>query len=377
MQSLKNIRTLILKEWRSLFSDGVMGGLLVIVFTVLVYQAANGIRTDVKNATVGVLDLDQSTLSHRITDALPSPWFARAQAVSREEIDTKMNKGEYVFVLEFPPNFQRDVLAGRAPEVQLLIDTTTMIQAGMGQNYITQIFNREITQFLGQQGLHDQITPIKNNVNIVFNPNSESSWFLGVMQVNNMSTLLGLVLVGVAVIREREHGTMEHILVMPVTTTQMVWAKIIANGLMVCLVATLSIKIMVIGVAGAEMFGVLMLYFLGTLIFMFSISALAVMLATFTSTMSQYSLLMMPLYVVTLMFSGANSPRNNMPQVAQNISEYWTTTQFTTFTQNVLFRGANLAMTYPQLMTMAISGAIFMTLAVFRFKTMVAKQASL
>ena len=90
MQSLKNIWTLILKEWRSLFSDGVMGGLLVIVFTVLVYQAANGIRTDVKNATVGVLDLDQSTLSHRITDALPSPWFARAQAVSREEIDAKM-----------------------------------------------------------------------------------------------------------------------------------------------------------------------------------------------------------------------------------------------------------------------------------------------
>ena len=117
-----------------------------------------------------------------------------------------------------------------------------------------------------------------------------------------------------------------------------------------------------------------MLYFFGTLMFMFSISALAVMLATFAPTLPQYSLLIMPFYVVTLMFSGANSPRNNMPQVAQNISEYWTTTQFTTFTQNVLFRGANLAMTYPQLMTMAISGAIFMTLAIFRFKTMLEKQ---
>lgn len=374
MQSLKNIWTLILKEWRSLFSDGVMGGLLVIVFTVLVYQAANGIRTDVKNATVGVLDLDQSTLSHRITDALPSPWFARAQAVSREEIDAKMNKGEYVFVLEFPQNFQHDVLAGRAPEVQLLIDATTTTQAGMGQNYITQIFNREITQFLGQQGLRDQITPVKNNVNIVFNPNSESAWFLGVMQINNMMTLLGLVLVGATIIREREHSTIEHMLVTPVTAAQIVWAKIIANGLVVCLAAILSIKIMVMGIIGSELSGALMLYFFGTLMFMFSISALAVMLATFAPTLPQYSLLIMPFYVVTLMFSGANSPRKNMPQVAQNISEYWTTTQFTTFTQNVLFRGANLAMTYPQLMTMAISGAIFMTLAIFRFKTMLEKQ---
>lgn len=374
MQFLKTIWTLTLKEWRSLFGDGIMATLLLVVFTVLVYTAANGVSTDVKNATVGVIDLDQSTLSHRIVDALPPPWFAPPQAVLRENADEKMDKGDLVFLIEFPPNFERDVLAGRAPEVQLLVDATTMTQAGVGQSYITQIFNREINTFLNQDHAIQQIMPVKMQTHTQFNPNGESAWFLGAMEVNNMIMLLGLVLVGAAVIREREHGTIEHLLVMPVSAAQIVLAKILANGLVVCVAATLSVKFVVMGVIGAQMEGSLWLYFWGTVAFMFSISALAVMLATFAPTMPQYSLLMMPLYVVALLFSGANSPRSNMPQAAQMVSEYWTSTQFATFSQNVLFRGAGLDIVYPQLSIMLISGVVFVFLAVLRFKKMLEKQ---
>lgn len=364
-----------LKEWRSLFGDGVLAVLLVVVFTVMVYQTANSGGTDLRNATVGVVDLDRSSLSREIIHALPQPYFAPAQIITREEVDARMDRGDFVFVLLFPPDFERDVLLNRAPEVQLLVDATAMTQAGVGQGYLMQIFQQEILAFLQQKDLMQQVLPTQSVVNIAFNPNGESKWFLGVMEVNNMATMLGLLLVGAAVIRERERGTMAHLLVMPVNATQIVLSKILANILVVCLAATLSMAWVVGGVLGVQIQGSVWLYGFGLWVFLFSVSSLAVMLATVAPTMPQYSLLMIPLYVVALMFSGAASPRSNMPQMAQSLSEYWPTTQFAAFAQNVIFRGASWDLVYPQLLLMSVSGVVFLLLALARFKHMLEKQS--
>ena len=374
MRSIKNIFALGMKELRSLFGDTILVVLIVLVFTGMVYSASKGVSTDVRNATVAVIDLDRSLLSRRIVDALQPPYFMTPVDVRREDVDAMMDKGDYIFTLEFPPNFQRDVAAGRAPEVQLLVDATTMTQAGVGQSYITRIFNREVTAFLGQTRLVEEIMPARLVINTLFNPNGESSWFLAVAQVNNMITLLSLVLVGAAVIRERERGTIEHLLVMPVNASEIVLAKIIANGLVICSAAVLSMRFMVGGVVGAELAGSLALYALGVVVFMFSVASMAVMLATLTPTMPQYSLLMLPLHIVTMMFSGSLSPRSNMPETAQWISEYWPTTQFMRFAQNVLFRGAGWDIVWPQLAAMTVIGLVFLSYALFRFRKMLEQQ---
>lgn len=373
-QSIKNIGTLTVKEWRSVLGDPVMLVLLVVVFTVMIYNAANSGGAELRHANVGVVDWDQSALSRQLVAALPEPYFAPPIPIQYDEIDEWMDKGKVVFVLSFPPHFERDVLAGRTPEIQLLADATSITQAGIGQGYITQIFQDEMLSFLGQHDVFQQIMPTKTVVHLAFNPNSNNQWFLGAMQVTTMMTLLGLVLVGAAVIRERERGTMAHLLVMPVSSTQIVLAKILANSIVVCVAATLSIKFVVMDVLGAQLLGSLGLFFVGSLVFMFSLASLAVMLATVAPTMPQYSLLMVPLYVVTLMFSGANSPRSNMPQFAQSVSEYWTTTQFAIFSQNVLFRGAGWAMVWEQIMWMALGSVLFLGMALLRFKKMLEKQ---
>lgn len=110
------------------------------------------------------------------------------------------------------------------------------------------------------------------------------------------------------------------------------------------------------------------------MIFMFSVASLAVMLATLAPTMPQYSLLMMPVYIVALMFSGSTSPRGNMPAVAQSISEYWPTTQFAQYGQAVIFRGAGLDIVYPQLIAMGLVGGVFLIFALIRFRKMLEKQ---
>lgn len=374
MRSIKNILALSAKELRSLFSDTVLVVLIVFAFTALVHSAATGINNDVNNASVGVIDADQSVLSHRILDALQQPHFQKPVPVQREEVEELLDKGKLMFVLEFPPNFQRDVEMGREPKVQLLTDATNMAQAGLGQSYIGHIFQNELVDFLKQKDLIDEMTPVKSVATLVFNPNATDMWPAAVMEVDNMITMITLVLVGAAVIRERERGTIEHLLVMPVNSAEIVLAKIIANGLVICTIALLSIHFMVGGLLQVPLLGSLTLFALGAGLFMFSIASLAVMLATLAPTMPQYSLLMMPVYIIALMFSGSSSPRSNMPETAQWISEYWPTTQFMTFAQNILLRGAGFEVVWPQMVAMIISGALFLGFALFRFRRMLEQQ---
>ena len=374
MRSIKNILALSAKELRSLFSDTVLVVLIVFAFTALVHSAATGINNDVNNASVGVIDADQSVLSHRILDALQQPHFQKPVPVQREEVEELLDKGKLMFVLEFPPNFQRDVEMGREPKVQLLTDATNMAQAGLGQSYIGHIFQNELVDFLKQKDLIDEMTPVKSVATLVFNPNATDMWPAAVMEVDNMITMITLVLVGAAVIRERERGTIEHLLVMPVNSAEIVLAKIIANGLVICTIALLSMHFMVGGLLQVPLLGSLTLFALGAGLFMFSIASLAVMLATLAPTMPQYSLLMMPVYIIALMFSGSSSPRSNMPETAQWISEYWPTTQFMTFAQNILLRGAGFEVVWPQMVAMIISGALFLGFALFRFRKMLEQQ---
>ena len=374
MRSIKNILALSAKELRSLFSDTVLVVLIVFAFTALVHSAATGINNDVNNASVGVIDADQSVLSHRILDALQQPHFQKPVPVQREEVEELLDKGKLMFVLEFPPNFQRDVEMGREPKVQLLTDATNMAQAGLGQSYIGHIFQNELVDFLKQKDLIDEMTPVKSVATLVFNPNATDMWPAAVMEVDNMITMITLVLVGAAVIRERERGTIEHLLVMPVKSAEIVLAKIIANGLVICTIALLSMHFMVGGLLQVPLLGSLTLFALGAGLFMFSIASLAVMLATLAPTMPQYSLLMMPVYIIALMFSGSSSPRSNMPETAQWISEYWPTTQFMTFAQNILLRGAGFEVVWPQMVAMTISGALFLGFALFRLRRMLEQQ---
>ena len=374
MRSIKNILALSAKELRSLFSDTVLVVLIVFAFTALVHSAATGINNDVNNASVGVIDADQSVLSHRILDALQQPHFQKPVPVQREEVEELLDKGKLMFVLEFPPNFQRDVEMGREPKVQLLTDATNMAQAGLGQSYIGHIFQNELVDFLKQKDLIDEMTPVKSVATLVFNPNATDMWPAAVMEVDNMITMITLVLVGAAVIRERERGTIEHLLVMPVKSAEIVLAKIIANGLVICTIALLSMHFMVGGLLQVPLLGSLTLFALGAGLFMFSIASLAVMLATLAPTMPQYSLLMMPVFIIALMFSGSSSPRSNMPETAQWISEYWPTTQFITLAQNVLLRGAGFDVVWPQMVAMTISGALFLGFALFRFRRMLEQQ---
>ena len=174
MRTLKNILALSGKELRSLFGDTILVIFIVMMFSTMVYNTATNATSDVRNANIGIVDYDRSPLTRQIVAALLPPQFAKPVYVNPNDTQEMLDKSELTFVLEFPPNFQRDVLAGRAPEAQLLVDATAMTQAGMGSGYITQIFRREIQEFMGVKQQISQAMPVRAAVNLQYNPNNQS-----------------------------------------------------------------------------------------------------------------------------------------------------------------------------------------------------------
>ncbi|AAU37910.1 ABC transporter permease [[Mannheimia] succiniciproducens] len=371
---LKNVFFLSGKEFRSLFSDPILVILIIYMFTAALYTVATTISTEVKNGSVAVINNDHSTLSYRLQSSLIPPYFRKVHEITANQADRLMDMGEYTFVIDIPPNYEVDILAGRNPQIHLSIDATAMTQAAIGSNYISQIFSREINDFLRLKN-NKTFTPIKTAVNVLYNPNYTSKWFMGAMQIVGNLNLLTMLLVGAAIIRERERGTIEHLLVMPVTSSEIAIAKIIANGSVLLVVVGLSLRFVTGGLLGVPLPAqAIPLFILGSLIFIFAIASLGIMLAIFAPTMPQFGLLCIPVYVVMYLLSGTTSPIENMPELAQWITQLSPTTIFGSYAQDVIFRGASLDLVWDKLVKMAAIGFVFLAVALGQFKTMLSRQ---
>ena len=366
----RNLLTLIGKELRSLLADPILILLIAYMFTGMVIAMSQS-NTDIRNAAVAIIDEDRSPFSRRLADAIRPPYFRAPVAIERAEADAAMNRGDYVFILEIPANFERDLLQNRAPEILLNIDATRMNQGGIGSAYLGQIFTREIRETLKQNTTTPLLNPV---IRTRYNPNAENAYQMPVTALGNAILLLLLLLVGAAVIREREHGTIEHLLVMPVTASEIMLAKILANGLVILIASTGSLLAVVHGLIGVPINGSLSHYLLGTATYLFSIASLAIMIATLTPSLQQYSLLMLPLFIIMNLFSGATTSRSNMPELARALSEYWPSTQYAIYSQSVIFRGAGLHELWPQLLNMGVAGILFLALALIRFRKMLETQ---
>lgn len=305
-----------------------------------------------------------TTLSQRIHDALLPPYFLPPKQINVQQIDEAMDSGRYTFVIDIPPNFQADLERGRRPTVQVNIDATAMIQAGSGARHIQNIIAQEVANFTHSTDAQQ----IKLITRSLFNPNRESAWFVSVMQVVNNITLLSIFLTGAALIREREHGTIEHLLVMPLEPIEIMLAKIWANGLVVVIAASLSLRLVVQGVLQVPIAGSGFLFTAGVMVYLFSVTSLGIFLATLARSMPQFALLAMPVFIIMNLLSGSNTPFESMPILVQRIMMFSPSTHFVSFAQAILYRGAGFDVVWKHLAATAAIGSVFFTAALLRFR---------
>jgi ABC-2 type transport system permease protein len=368
MRMLANIFWLGTKELRSFLRDWVLLGLVIYAFSLAVIAQAQSNAQELHNAAIGVVDEDHSELSRRITHAFLPPYFKLAEPVEEHDVDRLMNIGRYTFIIDIPPNFERDVLGGRVPPLQVAVDATAMVQAGIGSGYALQIISTEIADFLSRAEGGSQ--PLVNlAVRIAFNPNITTAWFTSVMGIINNVTMLAIILAGAAVVREREHGTMDHLLVMPLTPFEIAMSKIWANALVITVAVGLSLSIVVRLLLRIPIAGSVPLFMCGVIIYLFFATAVGIFLATIARTMPQLGLLYILVSVPLNLLSGSNTPLESMPPFLRTIMQASPSTHFVSFAQAILYRGAGFDVVWLKFLTVASIGGLFLGLALLRFRT--------
>ena len=372
MHKISNIFWLGIKELRSFLHDFVLLGLVIYAFSLAIISHAQSYSQELHNASIGMVDEDHSELSRRITHAFLPPYFQPPQPVAERDIVPLMNSRRYTFVVDIPPNFQRDVLGGRRPAIQINVDATAMIHAGLGSGYAQQIITTEIADFLSHsEGV--PLSPVNLDVRIAFNPNVTTAWFTSVMGIIGNVSMLAIILAGAAIVREREHGTMDHLMVMPLTPFEIAMSKVWANGLVITIAVGLSLYIVVRTILGIPIAGSIPLFIVGVMIYLFFATAIGIFLGTVARSMPQLGLLYMLIYMPMNMLSGSSTPLESMPPWLATVMQASPSTHFVSFAQSILYRGAGIDVVWPQFLFVALIGGIFFVLAILRFRSVAAQ----
>ncbi|MFO1217874.1 MAG: ABC transporter permease [Burkholderiaceae bacterium] len=367
MSSLINIWWLGTKELKELVKDVTMMLFIVWSFGFSIYTQSTGAGETVNNAAIAIVDEDQSQLSRSIIELFYPPYFQKVQTIGAAEMDRAMDQGRFTFIVEIPPRFEADTRAGKDTEVHVSADATAVQQAGTGSGYIRNIIAQEVTRYRQQvqsyRGLESTLAQRR-----AFNPNGTQAWFSAVVALSDQLSMLMIILTGAALLREREHGTIEHLLVMPLTAVEIALAKVWANGLVIVVAFTLSMLFVVQGALHVPIAGSRALLLAGTTIYVFAAASIGIFLGTIARTMAQFALLMMMSVMPMMMLSGGMSPVESQPQWVQYLTWFFPSRHYIAFMQGIVYRGADFSMVWPEFVTMIGMGAGFLAASLVLFR---------
>jgi len=371
VDSLTNIFWLALKEFRSVLSDKVLVVFVLYAFTWTIYQQATGTSNEVNNASIAFADEDQSALSEELINAFFPPRFQYVVRIRTDEIERAMDEGRFMFVVVIPPQFEQNLRAARHPAIQVNIDATAMQQGGIGAGYIHNIITQRLTTYLRRMDVDTS-----ESVNLVqrkmFNPNGVSAWFTSIVAIMNQVSLLTIVLTGAAVIREREHGTLEHLLVMPLTAFQIAMAKVLANGLVILMATMLSLFLVVRMALKVPFQGSMVLWFAGVVLYLFFATALGLFLGTISRSMAQFALLIVLVVMVLMLLSGGSTPVESQPGWLQAVTYFLPSRHFVSFSQVIIYRGGGLDAVWRNFAMVGGIGLAFFVYSVTLFRKSIA-----
>ncbi|WZO97747.1 ABC transporter permease [Isosphaeraceae bacterium EP7] len=367
MRRPSNILWLGVKELRSLASDPVLVLFIIYAFSLSIITQARGVKSEVNNASLAFIDEDESQLSKELIASFFPPQFQRPVLIAPDDASRDMDRGRFMFIVTIPTRFESDLRRGRPTEVQVNVDATAMQQASIGAGYIQGILNDRVSSFiLRTDAKLDQ--PLRVVVRKEFNPNGEASWFTAIVALINQITTLTVVLTGAALIREREHGTIEHLLTLPLTPFEIAISKVWANGLVILMAVSVSMIFVVRGLLHVPIAGSLGLFLFGVVLYLFSATALGLYLGTIARSMAQFALLIILVVIVLQLLSGGNTPVESQPFWMQRLTLLLPSRHFVSFSQAIIFRGAGLETVWPQFLAVSTIGLAFFAFSLRQFR---------
>lgn len=366
MRTFLNIYNLSIKELKTLFYDKVMVLLVIYSFSFAIYIGGTQTSTELRNASIAFVDSDKSTLSTRIIDSFMKPRFNTPVMISYNDVNANLDSGYYTFIILIPADFEKDVLGGKSPDILANIDATRMTQAGIGSGYIQNIITQEVQTFL--KGTYDNSVNPKIVSRYKYNPNLTSMWFGSINEIINNIVMISILLSGAALVREREHGTIEHLMVMPLRAFEIMLSKILSTCLVVLVCVSFSLLVVIELILKIPLSGSVPLYLLCTFLVLFATTSMGVFMGTIVKNMPQLGMIFILTILPLMLLSGSITPYESMPMILQDLMKLMPTSHFVDLSQAILFKGAGLSIIWEKMLIIFIIGVVFFvsTLALFK-----------
>lgn len=369
----ERIKQMLVKEFIQVFRDPKMRGVIFLMPIIQVLVFGYAVTTDVTHVATAVFDLDNSVASRELVSRfVRSGYFDIVAHVDDDEhVRQLVDRGEALAVLRINRGFENDLRAGRAAQLQVILDGTDSNTAGVVLNYSARIagqFSQKVlvTRLTRAKGVADEPGGVELQTRAWFNENLESRNFYVPGVIAIIVLLVTLMLTSMAVVREKEIGTMEQIMVTPIKPLEFILGKTVPFALIgfadVLLITVVSLVWFEIPIRGS----VLLLLGAAALYIMTSLGV-GLLISTVSETQQQAMMSTFFFYFPAVLLSGFMFPIANMPPVIQWLTYLNPLRYFLVIIRGIFLKGVGLHILWPQMVALAIMGVITLWLASRRF----------
>ncbi len=370
----QRLQFLVRKEFIQLFRNPMTLRMIFVVPLIQTLLFGYVTTTDVKHIRLLVCDLDRSAYSRGLAARLTNTgYFTKvAETTDLKEIDRYLDQGRAKVAVVFPDGLSADVTAGRSGTVQFLIDGSNSSEASIAQGYLSRVLSDEsiriIKKQLSQQGKTDELEmPVDTRPRVWFNPELKSVYYMipglicvVLFQMTSMLTALGIV-------REKEQGTMEQVIVSPLTTVELIAGKTLPFALMALIDVVL---VMLLGTLwfGVALKGSLLHLGLATIIFIFTVLGIGMLVSTVSHTQPQAMMTNQFFMATNLLLSGFMFPISSMPKIMQYVTYLVPLRYYIEIVRSIFLKGTGPWAWWPQLLFLLIFGVCTFSFSALRFK---------
>jgi len=362
------------KELLQLFRDLPLMGFLVYSFTVSVYITGTGLQTQLRNAGLLVHDSDRSLSSRELIGRFHAPYFRFDGELTQEgEAFARLERGTSMLVLDIPSRFHEALATGEPVSLQLLVDTTNAPQGLSAAGYAARIVGRFGQEVAGKRnGLGEgssTVGPvIVSDHRVWYNQDQNETWFESISHLLRMITIFAMLLPAAALVREKERGTVEQLLVSPLTPFQIMVPKVVAMTLVILGATAVALYGVMRPLFGVPVRGSSLLLFALTALFVVATAGMGIFAATLARNQAQVGMLTLLVVAPMLLLSGILTPIESMPAWVGRLMLLSPLRYFVEIAHGVLLKGSGLEVLWPQVLALTILGGGLFGFGLWRFR---------
>lgn len=371
---LRRLRVMTAKELLQLLRDVALMFVIVYAFTMDIYIAGSGVSLQLNKAGVVVTDSDHSLASRELIYRFRPPYFRLDGDVADSATALRLlDEGQIMASLDIPPNFQQHLMEGRQTAVQLQIDTSNAVLGTLAASYAGQIVGKYgLDTALDKAGLSAEslhaLPQIEDRHRVWYNPNQNDAWFFTIAELMTVITVLAIVLPAAATVREKERGTIEQLVVSPLSPIQILLPKVLSMMLVILVGTAVSLFLILDLLFDVPFKGSLPLFFGVTLLYVFSTAGLGLVAATLSRNLAQVGMLTIMILAPMILLSGVWTPPEAMLPGFRQAMYFSPLFYYIEMGYGILLKGAGLDILWDSLLGLTLLGSLIFSVGVWRFK---------